>query len=98
MTQNTGTDDARTRLEHDAERARFSLYLGDDLAAYADYTQTGDLRDFDHTVTDPKFRGRGLAGVVVRHALDRTKEEGLKIGTSCSYVEKVVSENPEYRN
>ncbi|BDB59871.1 MULTISPECIES: GNAT family N-acetyltransferase [Rhodococcus] len=96
MTQNI--DGTEPRIEHDADKARFALYLGDALAAYADYTQHGDLRDFDHTVTDPQFRGKGLAGIVVKHALDETKKQGLKIGTSCSYVEKFVSEHPEYRN
>ena len=96
MTQNTDSTD--TRLAHEAEKSRFALYLGDDLAAYADYTQRGELRDFDHTVTDPQFRGRGLAGVVVQYALDETRKEGLKIGTSCWYVEKFVAEHPEYRN
>ncbi|UYP20296.1 N-acetyltransferase [Rhodococcus sp. Z13] len=96
MTQNN--DATEPRIEHEADNSRFALYLGDDLAAYADYTQHGDLRDFDHTVTDPQFRGRGLAGVVVKHALDETKKQGLKIGASCSYVEKFVAEHPEYRN
>lgn len=85
-------------LTHEPDNSRFALYIGDALAAYADYTAHGDLRDFDHTVTDPNFRGKGLAGQVVQFALDATRKEGLKIGTSCSYVEKFVSEHPEYRN
>ncbi|MEE2033852.1 GNAT family N-acetyltransferase [Rhodococcus chondri] len=93
MTQST-----ESRIEHLPAQSRFALYRGDTLAAYADYSQRGDLRDFDHTVTDPQFRGHGLAGQIVRYALDATREEGLKIGTSCSYVEKFVAEHPEYRN
>ena len=85
------------RVEHLPEQSRFALYIGDALAGYAEYTQVGDVRDFDHTVTEPEFRGQGVAGDV-RHALDATRAEGLKIGTSCSYVEKFVSEHPEYRN
>lgn len=98
MTHNTESGSTDTRTEHQPEQTRFALYLGDDLAAYADYSQHGDLRDFDHTVTEPNFRGRGLAGEIVRFALDETRKEGLKIGTSCSYVEKFVAQNPEYRN
>ena len=67
-------------------------------ATPADYSQRGDLRDFAPPVTDPNFRGRGLAAEIVRFALDETRKEGLKIGTSCSYVEKFVAEHPEYRN
>ncbi|MEE2060847.1 GNAT family N-acetyltransferase [Rhodococcus artemisiae] len=95
MSNNTET---ATRIEHLPEQSRFALFVGDDLAAYADYSEVDGLRDFDHTVTEADFRGRGLAGLVVRHALDETREQGLKIGTSCSYVEKFVSEHPEYRH
>ena len=67
MTQNI--DGTEPRIEHDADKARFALYLGDDLAAYADYTQHGDLRDFDHRQRDGIPRAAGevaeesLAGI-----------------------------------
>ncbi|MFZ2527834.1 MAG: GNAT family N-acetyltransferase [Rhodococcus sp. (in: high G+C Gram-positive bacteria)] len=86
------------RVEHLPQQSRFVLYIGDALAGHADYTQVDDVRDFDHTVTEPEFRGKGVAGDVVRQALDATRAEGLKVGTSCSYVEKFVAEHPEYRN
>jgi predicted GNAT family acetyltransferase len=97
VSMSNNTENA-ARIEHLPAQSRFALYLGDDLAAYADYSEVDGLRDFDHTVTEPDFRGRGLAGQVVQFALDATRAEGLKIGTSCSYVEKFVSEHPEYRN
>lgn len=95
MSNNT---ESAARIEHLPEQSRFALFIGDDLAAYADYSEADGLRDFDHTVTEADFRGRGLAGQVVQYALDTTRQQGLKIGTSCSYVEKFVSEHPEYRN
>jgi len=33
----------------------------------------------------------------VREALDQTRNEGLKILPTCSYVEKFVAENPVYQ-
>ena len=98
VSMSNNTDESTVRLEHEPSDTRFALYIDDALAAYAEYTQHGDLRDFDHTVTEPDFRGRGLAGRVVKFALDATRDEGLKIGASCSYVENFVSKNPEYRN
>ena len=38
-----------------------------------------------------------LAAIVVREALDQTRNEGLKILPTCSYVEKFVAENPVYQ-
>ncbi|ATQ31651.1 GNAT family acetyltraansferase [Rhodococcus ruber Chol-4] len=86
------------RIEHHPGQSRFALYTGDTLAAFADYTDSDGVRDFDHTVTQPQFRGHGLAAEVVRHALDTTRSEGLKIAASCWYVAKFLDANPEYRN
>ncbi|RMI31703.1 GNAT family N-acetyltransferase [Nocardia stercoris] len=87
-----------TRLEHNSDANRYELYVDDQLAAYADYTEnTGrKVRDFDHTVTVPEFRGRGLAGRVVEFALQGSRADGFTVLPSCSYVEKFVTEHPEF--
>ncbi len=87
-----------TRLEHNSAARRYELYVDDQLAAYADYVENSDrkVRDFDHTVTVPEFRGRGLAGQVVEFALQGSRADGFTILPSCSYVEKFVNEHREY--
>ncbi|TQF65784.1 N-acetyltransferase [Rhodococcus spelaei] len=86
------------RIEHKPEQSTFEIYVGDALAGHADYTEISGVRTFDHTVTEPDFRGQGIAGKVVTAALDATRAEGLKIIAGCSYVEKFVAENPEYKD
>lgn len=85
------------RIQHDPQQSRFEVYAGDALAGYADYVEANGVRDFHHTVTIPEFRGHGIAGEVVRFALDDTRERGLKIVPSCWYVEKFIGDNPEYK-
>ncbi|BCN43405.1 GNAT family N-acetyltransferase [Prescottella equi] len=84
------------RIEHNADQSRFEIYVDDALAGYADYVEAHGVRDFGHTVTEPDFRGQGIAGQVVKAALDTTREQGLKIVPSCSYVAKYVQSHPEY--
>ncbi|MFF0817570.1 GNAT family N-acetyltransferase [Rhodococcus sp. NPDC003318] len=86
------------RIEHKPEQNRFEIFVDDRVAGHADYTVFGEVRDFDHTVTDPAFRGQGLAGKLVAAALDATRADGLKIATSCSYVDTFVARNPEYKD
>lgn len=86
------------RIEHKPEQNRFEILVDDKIAGHADYTVIGEVRDFDHTVTDPAFRGQGLAGKLVSAALDATRADGLKIATSCSYVDSFVARNPEYQD
>ncbi|MFD1811820.1 GNAT family N-acetyltransferase [Rhodococcus gannanensis] len=85
-------------IEHRPENNRFEILVDGQVAAYAEYTEHGGIRDFDHTVTEPAFRGQGLAGALVRAALDTTRAEGLRIRTSCSYVDAYVVKHPEYQD
>lgn len=89
-----------TRLEHNVAATRYEIYLDDTLAGYADYAElvTGDtkVRDFQHTLTFPEFRGRKVAAQVVEYALDDSRKAGFSIVPTCWYVEKFITENPEY--
>ncbi|MFI6869957.1 GNAT family N-acetyltransferase [Nocardia sp. NPDC050406] len=89
-----------TRLEHNVAATRYEIYLDDTLAGYADYTErVGEdvkVRDFQHTLTFPEFRGRKVAAQVVEFALDDSRKAGFSIVPTCWYVEKFIAENPEY--
>ncbi|WP_305094499.1 GNAT family N-acetyltransferase [Prescottella sp. R16] len=84
------------RIEHNTAQNRFEIYVDDALAGYADYVETGTVRDFGHTVTEPEFRGQGLAGQIVKAALDTTREQGFTVVPSCSYIAKYIETHPEY--
>ena len=87
-----------TTVRDNPEENRFEILVGDEVAGYAEYRPGAGSRDFDHTVTLPQFRGRGLAAVLVRDALDDTRAAGLSVVPSCSYVRHFVDTNPEYRD
>ncbi len=67
-------------------------------AGFAQFVQKDGARDFNHTVIDPAFRGRGLSKVLIKEALDDTRAAGLKIIATCPAVVKFVEENPEYQD
>lgn len=89
-----------TRLEHNIDATRYEIYLDDTLAGYADYAERveGDkkIRDIQHTLTFPEFRGRGVAAQVVEFALNDARAQGFSIIPTCWYVEKYIAANPEY--
>lgn len=87
-----------TRIVHNTDLERFEIYVREDVAAYADYVDIGNVRNFDHTVTKQRFEGRGLASELIDHALAQTREQGLKIVTSCSFVRAYIQSHPEYRD
>ena len=80
----------------DAQRSRFELHVDGHLGAFAEYVRGDGVITFTHTVTLPSHRGQGLAGVLVREALDRSRDAGLRVVPRCPYVAKFIGDHPEY--
>lgn len=91
----TGRDEDLTVI-HDTDRGSFVLEVDGEVAGHADYVQLGDIRDFNHTVIDPSYRGRGLSAPLIATALDATRAEGYGVVPSCSAVEGFMAKNPSY--
>ncbi len=85
-------------MKHDADARRYSLIIDGNEAGYAEYVETGAIREFNHTVTDPGHRGKGIAGKVVQHALDDSRATGFSIIPACPFVEGFIAKNPEYKD
>lgn len=86
------------RLVQNVEQEQFELYVGEDLAAFSDYMDMTETRNFSHTVTYPRFQDQGLATELIRYALDVTRRQGLKIVPSCSFVAEFIEGHGEYRD
>jgi predicted GNAT family acetyltransferase len=82
------------RLEILFDKNRF--YAGDNKArplAQITFTKPNDgLIVVDHTFTDPSLRGQGIARKLVEKVADHARQEGLKVGATCSYALKVLQE------
>ncbi|ATL65939.1 GNAT family N-acetyltransferase [Nocardia terpenica] len=89
-----------TRLEHNTAASRYEIHLDGTLAGYADYSErtdgAGKVRDFQHTLTFPEFRGRGVAAALVEFALEDSRTAGFRIIPTCWYVEEFIAAHREY--
>ncbi|MGV0408151.1 GNAT family N-acetyltransferase [Corynebacterium resistens] len=88
-------------VTHQQDRHRFVISVDGQEAGFAEYAPAkdangNDIRDFNHTVVDPAFRGQGQSKPLISHALDITRAEGMKIRPTCSAVEGFVEKNQEY--
>ena len=88
-------------ITHEQDQNRFIIALDGQVAGFAEYVPGVDsaghkIRDFNHTVIDPAFRGKGLSKPLISHALDNTRAEGLKIHATCSAVRGFVDKNQGY--
>lgn len=83
-------------IRHLEAESRFVMTDGTTEIGELTYRQIGDRLVIDHTGIDPKYRGQGLAGELVRHVLDELRERGTRYEPACPYVREFIARNPEY--
>lgn len=82
-------DDARHRYytEIDGHEARIL------------FAPAGDRTlDFQHTQVAPELRGRGVATLLIRRALDDVRARGERIVATCPLVKAFLGKHPEYQD
>ncbi|MFI8568924.1 GNAT family N-acetyltransferase [Rhodococcus sp. NPDC078407] len=78
-------------IDHDSANSRFEIHVDSELAGYSEYFESDGVRTFHHTVTLPRFRGRGLAAALTEHALDDTSTRGLRVVPTCWFVRDFIA-------
>lgn len=84
-------------VTHEPDNERYALYLDDEVAGFAHYTETEHELVFDHTVVDPDHRGAGVASKLVKSALDDVRDNSTKrVVPTCSYVQAWIARHEDY--
>ncbi len=83
-------------VRRNEQQSRYEMVVDGEVAGFADYIDRDGVRMFPHTVTSPQHRGQGVAGEVVRAALDEARADGVKVVPACSYVADYIDRHPEY--
>jgi len=86
----------RIRVRHNRAARRYEAEIEGRLAV-AEYELAGDRIVFTHTFVPPEMRGRGIAGQLVRTALEEARRTGRTIEPRCPYVARFIGRHPEYR-
>ena len=74
----------------------FTIAVDGRRVGLADFSDRAGVRTFSHTEVDPAFQGRGLATILVAHALQATRADGLRIAAPCSMVADFIDKSGEY--
>ena len=83
------------QVSRDDTRSRYTGHLDGEQATVIDFVRRGDVLVFTHTGTQPRFRGRGLAGRTTRQALEDVRAAGLRVEPVCSFTVAYFAEHPE---
>ena len=84
-------------VKHDKDSERFVAEV-EGHEAYLSYNLFNDKIDLSYTYTPAELRGRGIAKIIVEHALKYAKENNLKVIPTCSYVQAFVERNNNYKD
>jgi len=75
-----------------AARQRWELFEDNELAAVLVYRLVDGVEDMVHVEVDADRGGRGLAALLVAHALDDARDRRLFVLPSCPYVHRFIDE------
>ncbi|MET0303306.1 MAG: GNAT family N-acetyltransferase [Microbacteriaceae bacterium] len=84
-----------TQFHHDTESKRYTMTVGGELVSVLEYRDHGASVVMHHTVTIPKYRGRGFAASLVAHAVDDVAASGRTISPTCWFVAEWFDRHPE---
>ena len=91
--------DSSVHVVHNADRQRYELVDDGSVIGFTEYHPDGDTQlVFDHTVVDDAYSGQGLAGKLVRFALDDVRARGKRVVPVCPFVDSFIDKHPEYQD
>lgn len=82
-------------VRHNAADHRYEIAIDGHLAV-AEYEIEGDRQIMTRTFVPTELRGRGLAEVLVRTALQDAQAAGRRVVPACSYVDKFMQRHEEF--
>ena len=83
------------QISHDPDARRFTTRLEGHEAELVYRLQQGRM-SIDHTGVPEALGGKGVAGELVKAALEYARAEGLRVVAACSYSAAYVQRHPEY--
>lgn len=83
------------RVVHNPELSRYELEVDGEFVVVS-YRLEGEVLNLTHAGTPPPLRGRGLAGVVTRYALEQARSSGLRVKPTCPFVAWFIDQNREF--
>jgi len=75
---------------------RFEVHAGGRVG-FLQYWREGGSITLIHTEVPAELRGRGLAALLVKHALETARARGWTVHVRCPYVTEYLKTHPELR-
>jgi predicted GNAT family acetyltransferase len=81
------------RVERNSENYRYELFVGDRLAGFAQYHDSGNRVVFTHSEIDDAYTGQGLGKALAGGALDDAVARQKVIVPLCPFIAAYLRKN-----
>lgn len=85
-------------IRHNEASSQYETTVDGETAFVSYDREDPDVIVFTHTIVPDEISGRGVAGAVVKHALDDARRQNLKVVPQCSYVAAYIKRHSEYQD
>ena len=85
-------------IRDNQEESQFETTIDGHVALSAYDLEEPNRIVFTHTEVPEALSGRGLAGAIVKFALDCAREKKLTVVPQCAYVASFIKRHPEYED
>ena len=82
-------------IEHDAAGSRLTARVAGHLSLLV-YRLQGGVMTIVHTEVPDELAGQGIAGDLMRAALELARSNGWRVRPACSYAAAFMDKHPEY--
>ncbi|OBK71291.1 GNAT family N-acetyltransferase [Mycobacterium sp. 1274761.0] len=81
-----------------AKDGRFTISVDGKEVGKAEFLTRDGRRVFTHTEVDNDYEGRGLGTILIREALEQTRDAGIPIVAKCPMVANYISKHDEFKD
>ncbi|HYI08777.1 MAG TPA: GNAT family N-acetyltransferase [Thermoanaerobaculia bacterium] len=85
-------------IQHNEKTSQYETTVDGQVAYVAYDLEEPDRIVLTHTIVPDAISGRGIAGELVKHALDAARGRKLTVVPQCSYVAAYIKRHPEYED
>jgi uncharacterized protein len=93
----TTLDLTTLKIENNESLSRWEARVGE-YVAFSNYRLNGDTIHFIKTRVPPELEGQGIAGRLIRTALDDARARHLTVVPICRFAAGYIRRHPEYHD
>ena len=87
--------DGLPEVHDNSELSRYEARAGDQVG-FLEYSRQPYGTTLVHTEVPPSLEGHGVAGALVKYALEDARRRGERVIPLCPYVQAYLKRHPEY--